>query len=93
MLLMFKVALSLATVAFAAPAPAPGFPPSLAPGCLPADANGPSLFCPGQDGYGCYKIPSLVATANGTLLAFAEARKFSCDDKGHVDLRVRRSFL
>ena len=34
--LMFKVALSLATVAFAAPAPAPGFPPSLKPPRLTA---------------------------------------------------------
>ena len=28
---------------------------------------------------------------NGTLLAMIEARKFSCDDKGYVDLRLRRS--
>ena len=29
---------------------------------------------------------------NGTLLAFIEARKHSCDDHGSVDLRLRRSF-
>jgi sialidase-1 len=29
---------------------------------------------------------------NGTLLAFIEARKHSCDDHGYVDLRLRRSF-
>ena len=27
-----------------------GFPPSLAPGCLPASDGGPNLFCPGDDG-------------------------------------------
>lgn len=69
----------------------PGFPPSLKPGCLAADGQ-PNLFCPGDLGYGCYKIPTLLRTRNGTLLAMIEARKFSCDDQGYVDLRLRRSF-
>eukprot|EP00756_Hemistasia_phaeocysticola_P054391 Hpha_TRINITY_DN30319_c0_g1::TRINITY_DN30319_c0_g1_i1::g.146909::m.146909/K01186/NEU1; sialidase-1 len=69
----------------------PGFPPSLKPGCLERDANNTDLYCPGDLGYGCYKIPTILRTLNGTLLAMIEARKFSCDDQGFVDLRLRRS--
>lgn len=69
----------------------PGFPPSLKPGCLATDANNTDLFCPGDLDYGCYKIPTILRTARGTLLAMIEARKHSCDDHGFVDLRVRRS--
>ena len=43
-------------------------------------------------GYGCYKIPTVLLTTNGTLLAMIEARKYSCDDQGWVDLRLKRSF-
>ena len=49
------------------------------------------LYCPGDEGYGCYKIPTLLKTSKGTLLAMIEARKYSCDDQGDVDLRLRRS--
>ena len=70
----------------------PGYPPSLKPGCLPRDdANTTDLFCPGDHGYGCFKIPTMLQTTNGTLLAMVEARKFSCDDHGFVDLLLRRS--
>jgi len=83
--------LAFATLICGAIATSPGFPPSLKPGCLKDDGQ-PNLFCPGDDGYGCYKIPSLHRTGNGTLLAMIEARKFSCDDAGWVDLRLKRSF-
>jgi len=68
-----------------------GFPPSLDPGCLEPDENNTDLFCPGDLGYGCYKIPTMLQTVDGTLLAMIEARKFSCDDHGYVDLVLRRS--
>lgn len=69
-----------------------GFPPSLKPGCLPSDgSNNTDLYCPGDSGYGCYKIPTIMQTRKGTLLAMIEARKFSCDDQGFVDLLLRRS--
>lgn len=70
----------------------PGYPPSLKPGCLAADPNNTDLFCPGDLGYGCFKIPTILNTAKGTLLAMIEARKYSCDDHGFVDLHMRRSF-
>lgn len=69
----------------------PGYPPSLKPGCLKPDNQNVDLWCPGDGGYGCYKIPTLLRTANGTLLAMIEARKFSCDDRGYIDLQLRRS--
>ena len=49
------------------------------------------LFQSGIDGYHCYRIPSLLVTTHGTILAFAEARKNGCADHGNVDLAVKRS--
>ncbi|MGW0858006.1 LamG-like jellyroll fold domain-containing protein [Streptomyces sp. NPDC002690] len=50
------------------------------------------LFSAGTGGYGCYRIPALVTTGDGSLLAFAEGRKTqSCGDRGDSDLVVRRS--
>jgi sialidase-1 len=54
------------------------------------------LFRRDTNGYDCYRIPAIVKTTKGTLLAFAEARKDApgqtwCDDQGDIDLVVRRS--
>ncbi|MFI5896986.1 LamG-like jellyroll fold domain-containing protein [Actinoplanes sp. NPDC051513] len=50
------------------------------------------LYRGGTAGYGCFRIPALVKTKAGSLLAFAEARKSpSCADRGDIDLVVRRS--
>jgi hypothetical protein len=38
-----------------------------------------------------YRIPALITTKTGTLLAFCEARRSSLDDAGDIDLVVRRS--
>jgi sialidase-1 len=51
-----------------------------------------ALFRSGTSGYGCFRIPALVRTRAGSLLAFAEGRKSpSCPDRGDNDLVVRRS--
>ncbi|HVL23056.1 MAG TPA: sialidase family protein, partial [Thermomicrobiales bacterium] len=42
------------------------------------------VFVNGEDGYACYRIPSLVAMGNGELLAVAEARRDNCRDHGGV---------
>lgn len=49
------------------------------------------VYHKGEDGYACFRIPALVRTKKGTLLAFAEARKNSCADNGDIDLVVKRS--
>src|SRR5688572_31481256 len=43
------------------------------------------------DGYFCYRIPSLIVSPKGTLLAFCEGRKTSTSDDGDNDLVLRRS--
>ena len=78
------------TSSLALSATPPGFPPALKPGCLPKDSQ-TDLFCPGDATYACYKIPTLLRHSSGVLLALIEARKYSCDDHGYVDLRSRRS--
>ncbi len=50
------------------------------------------LFRASQDpGYACYRIPAVVRTLKGTLLAFAEGRVDNCGDAGNVDIVVKRS--
>lgn len=49
------------------------------------------VFVGGQDGYHTYRIPATVATKQGTLLAFCEARKASRSDTGNIDTVVKRS--
>jgi sialidase-1 len=50
------------------------------------------IFTSGQDGYHTYRIPSLLVSGKGTLLAFCEGRKKSRSDTGDIDLLLRRSF-
>ncbi len=49
------------------------------------------IYKNGEKGYQCFRIPAIVTTAKGTVLAFAEARKNNCGDSGDIDLVVRRS--
>lgn len=49
------------------------------------------VFVAGQGGYHTYRIPSLVVTTRGTVLAFCEGRKHSTSDTGDIDLVMRRS--
>jgi sialidase-1 len=59
-----------------------------------ADSSKPAkqpLFRSGENGYHTYRIPALIVTKRGTVLAFCEARKNSGSDHGDIDLVVRRS--
>ena len=50
------------------------------------------VFKSGEDGYKCFRIPTILKSKNGTLLAFAEGRKNSCSDTGDIDLVLKKSF-
>jgi sialidase-1 len=64
--------------------------------CLPAfAAPEPSqveVFRSGEDGYHTYRIPALIVSKKGTLLAFCEGRKNGAGDAGNIDLLLKRSF-
>lgn len=49
------------------------------------------LFVSGTDGYKSYRIPAIITTNKGTLLAFCEGRKNSAADAGDIDLLLKRS--
>lgn len=45
----------------------------------------------GEGGYHTYRIPALLRTRRGTLLAFCEGRRQSRGDSGDIDLLLKRS--
>lgn len=49
------------------------------------------LFIGDTAGYANYRIPGIVSTAKGTLVAYAEARKPGRGDWSAIDLMLRRS--
>jgi sialidase-1 len=53
------------------------------------------VFTSGQDGYAMYRIPAIETAPDGSLLAFAEARKYNGGDPGmdnnEIDLVLKRS--
>lgn len=49
------------------------------------------LFKAGDAGVHTYRIPAIIRTQGGVLLAFAEARQKGGGDSGDIDLVVRRS--
>lgn len=49
------------------------------------------VFVSGADDYHTFRIPSLIVSATGTLLALAEGRKSARHDTGDIDLVLRRS--
>ncbi|MFE7313052.1 exo-alpha-sialidase [Streptomyces sp. NPDC057555] len=71
--------------------------PATAPARAAADAPSGGfdqqvLFKAAQEkGYFCFRIPAIVRTVRGTLLAFAEGRVHDCGDAGDIDLVLKRS--
>jgi len=49
------------------------------------------VFPTKMDGITRYRIPGIVVTAKGTVLAYAEARRNSSSDWGEIEIRLRRS--
>ncbi|MDG9715816.1 sialidase family protein [Streptomyces sp. DH24] len=81
------VALIALAATAALPAPAQAESASAAP-----HFEQQTLFKASQDpGYACFRIPAIVRTTNGTLLAFAEGRVLNCGDAADIDIVLKRS--
>ncbi|MFC1888666.1 exo-alpha-sialidase [Thermodesulfobacteriota bacterium] len=57
----------------------------------PAYFDETDVFVSQTNGYETYRIPSLIVTAGGTVLAFCEGRKAGSSDTGDIDIVLRRS--
>jgi len=60
-------------------------------GLLAAGLEMSDLFVAGSEGYHTYRIPAIVTSTRGTVLAFCEGRKVNSSDTGRIDLLVKRS--
>jgi sialidase-1 len=49
------------------------------------------VFISGKEGYHTFRIPALLVSPKGTLLAFCEGRKTGRGDHGDIDLVLKRS--
>lgn len=56
-----------------------------------SDVRKVDLFEAGTDGYALYRIPGIVATRQGSLLAYCEARRTGKSDWDAIDILLRRS--
>ena len=81
--------LATALPALAVPAPGAGSAPQAAPERHRCVSSVP--YVSGEGGYDTYRIPAVVTTRSGTVLAFAEGRVDGAGDSGDIDLVVRRS--
>jgi len=54
--------------------------------------NQTDVFVSGREGYHTYRIPAMVVSTKGTILAFCEGRKENSRDNGNIDMILRRSF-
>ncbi|MBM4029555.1 MAG: exo-alpha-sialidase, partial [Planctomycetes bacterium] len=76
----------------AASAQSPAPQSALAPSTRPSAPEGQmDVYVSGTAGYHTYRIPSLIVTKKGTILAFCEGRKNSRSDTGDIDLLMKRS--
>ena len=58
---------------------------------LQAEPHQVDVFVSGRDGYHTYRIPAVIVTKKGTVLAFCEGRKQGRSDAGNIDLLLKRS--
>ncbi len=54
--------------------------------------NETPIFISGENSYNTYRIPALVVSGDGTILAFCEGRKNSSSDTGDIDIVLKRSY-
>ncbi|OIJ64896.1 sialidase family protein [Streptomyces mangrovisoli] len=79
----------LATAVLLGPLTAAAPPAAASTGSVGCTASVP--YVSGEGGYATYRIPAVVTTARGTLLAFAEGRRNGPADSGDIDVVLRRS--
>ncbi|MFG2366340.1 exo-alpha-sialidase [Streptomyces mirabilis] len=85
-------AAALCVLALPSPARASAADASGAANAADASFEQQVLFRASQDpGYACFRIPAVVRSTHGTLLAFAEGRVHDCGDAGDIDIVVKRS--
>jgi sialidase-1 len=60
-------------------------------GANPAGLEQTDVFVSGTAGYHTYRIPAIVTSTKGTVLAFCEGRKNSAKDTGTIHLLLKRS--
>jgi len=53
--------------------------------------NEVKVYVGGADGYDTYRIPAIIRTNKGTLLAFCEGRRAGRSDAGDIDMLCKRS--
>jgi hypothetical protein len=51
------------------------------------------MFPPGLNGVARYRIPDIVVTPKGTVLAYCEARRNNSSDWGEIEIHLRRSLV
>lgn len=56
-----------------------------------AEPSSMEVYRAGEGGYHTYRIPALIVSTKGTLLAFCEGRRNSASDTGDIDMLLRRS--
>lgn len=81
---VFRILLSAVCAACTVLLPGPG----LAVAAKPTQVD---VFRAGEEGYHTFRIPALLATPQGTLLAICEGRKTGRGDHGDLDLVQKRS--
>lgn len=59
--------------------------------CSDSESLRKSVFISGTQGYNTYRIPALLSTEKGTILAFCEGRKNTRSDVGDIDVVLKRS--
>lgn len=62
-----------------------------ASGAFEEPAEQIDVYTSGEDGYDTYRIPSVIVTAKGMVLAFCEGRRNSRSDAGDIDIVLKRS--
>ena len=50
-----------------------------------------TVFAANTEGIRTYRIPGMVVTTKGTVLAYCEARKNNSSDWGEIEVHLRRS--